>query len=112
MYKILFYFQNKVGSHTKGVIKLKIPDIAAIGGRISFNENLPLALFRTKGTDQWNYLNKRNEVNQNPPDKKPCLAWIPTPQNQEELKSDALKQEIDTTRVKLCFQVKTKLTPS
>jgi len=86
-----------------GVVKLRVPDLSAIEGKISFDEHLQLALFRTKAKDTWDYLKKRNETNSNTPDRIQRLFKIEIPSNKKDAK--ARKLEIDTTRVKLCFQV-------
>merc|ERR1712018_78122 len=86
-----------------GIIKLNISNLAAIGGKICFDKNLPLSLFRAKAIDFWDYLNQKNIINKSPPDKRPHLSWIPPPQDADEEKE--MKKEIDTTRVRICFQV-------
>ena len=86
-----------------GIIKLRIPNLADVGWRICFNEKLPLTLFRTKACDVWNYLEKKNIVNQNTPDKLPRLSYVKIPQTAKEAKDR--KNEIDTTRARICFQV-------
>ena len=87
-------------------MKLKIPNLADIDGKISFDEHLHLALFRTKALNVWDYLEKRNETNRNPPDNTPRLAqvFVPSNKNNKEARK-RLNLEIDTTRVKLYFQV-------
>jgi hypothetical protein len=89
-----------------GVVKLKIPNLSVIQGKISFDEHLQLALFRTRAVHAWDYLEKRNETNRNTPDKIQRLSQIVIPSNKKN--KDAKKRcrlDIDTTRVKLCFQV-------
>lgn len=89
-------------------MKLKIPNLNVIEGKISFDEHLQLALFRTRAVHVWDYLEKRNETNRNTPDQIQRLSQIVIPSNKKN--KDAKKRcslEIDTTRVKLCFQVHT-----
>ena len=90
-----------------GVIKLWVPNLAAIdGGIIRFDDKLPLALFRTKANDVCEYLKRKNEVNEGVQEDNPRLSWIPIPQDQNSKLPKAVKDAIDTTRVRLCFQVK------
>ena len=85
---------------------MDIPNLADIGGKVTFDENLHLALFRTKALDVWNYLEIRNYSNKNTPDgsQRLCQIVIPKNKSSKEAKMRA-KNEIDTTRVRLCFQV-------
>ena len=91
-----------------GIIKLKIPDLASVGGRICFDERLPLALFRTKACDVWKYLEQKNKANQDTLNKIPRLSAIEIPKNPKEAKKRC-KTEMDTTRVRLCFQVRSNM---
>ena len=89
-----------------GVVKLSIPNLADIGGRVIFDEQLQLALFRTKAKDVWDYLETRNDTNKNTPDKIPRLSEIAIPKNKKSKEArQRTRREIDTTRVRLCFQV-------
>ena len=99
--------KNNINLYSIGVIKLRIPNLAEVGGRICFNERLPLTLFRTKVCDVWKYLERKNRANQNTPDQQPRLSYVQKPENQKDKgnrKSLATK-DIDTTRVRICFQV-------
>ena len=89
-----------------GVVKLWVPNLAAIeGGVIHFNEKLPLALFRTKANDVCEYLNKKNEVNKEVLVDEQRLSLIPISQEQRRSNYKFPKAVVDTTRVRLCFQV-------
>ena len=89
-----------------GVVKLWIPSLAAIeGGVIRFDDKLPLALFRTKANDVCEYLRKKNEVTKEVPLDNQRLSLIPIPQDQSS-NYKFPKAVVDTTRVRLCFQVK------
>ena len=88
------------------MVKLHVANLAAIGGRLKFDEQLNLALFRTKATDVWKYLETRNKTNRNPPDGIPRLFEIPIPKDKTSKEARSrLNKEIDTTLVRLCFQV-------
>ena len=82
-----------------GVVQLKIPNLDAIGRKITFGENLPLAMFRSKQCDIRKYLLRKNEVNKTVSESQRVLL-IP-----EDLKLEELRKKVDTTRVRLCFQV-------
>ena len=89
------------------MIKLWVPNLAAIeGGVLRFDDKLPLALFRTKANDVCEYLNKKNEVNQGVLVDDQRLSFIPIPLDQNSKLPKAVKDAVDTTRVRLCFQVK------
>ena len=89
------------------MIKLWIPNLAAIeGGVIRFDDKLPLALFRTKANDVHKYLAKKNDVTKRVQIENLQLALVPNPQNPNCKLTKEEKEEIDTTRVRLCFQVK------
>jgi hypothetical protein len=92
-----------------GVVKLHVDNLLQYGGKISFKGPLQLALFRTKAQKVWNYLETRNTTNRNTPDQQLRLTQIQIPPLQTEKdKKQARKklvEDIDTTRVKLCFQV-------
>ena len=87
-------------------MKLHIPNLANIDGKISFDEHLHLALFRTRALHAWDYLEKRNKTNASTPDKIPRLSQIAIPSNKKNKEAKKrCRLEMDTTRVKLCFQV-------
>lgn len=94
-------------SQSQGVIKLKIFNLAAIAGTICFKDQLQLALFRARASDSWNYLQKKNLVNERTQNVQPRVTILPIPEtpNSKEAKR-YFKANIDTTRVRLCFQVR------
>lgn len=88
------------------MIKLWVPNLAVIdGGLVRFDDKLPLALFRTKANDVCEYLNKKNEVNKEVLVDDQRLSLVPIPQDQR-FNYKFSKDVVDTTRVRLCFQVK------
>ena len=108
------YFNHSISSNASitihlviGVIKLWIPNLAAIeGGLLRFDDKLPLALFRTKASDVHKYLTKKNDVTKRVQIKNLQLSLVPLPETPNCKLTKAEKVEIDTTRVRLCFQVK------
>jgi hypothetical protein len=89
-----------------GVVKLHINNLAENQGKIIFEGGLQLALFRTKAKDVWNYLRTRNETNHHAPGGQSRLTQIKIPDNiNTKAAKQRIDQDIDTTRVKLCFQV-------
>ena len=88
-------------------MKLHINNVAENGGTITFEGGLKLALFRTKAKQVWNYLRTRNETNNNKtPGGHSRLNQIQIPDNTSSKPAKKrIDDEIDTTRVKLCFQV-------
>ena len=78
---------------------MNIPNLDAVGRKITFDEKLPLAMFRAKQCDLWKYLRKKNDINETVIASQ-RVSLIP---NNLALKD--LKNQVDTTRVRLCFQV-------
>ena len=76
-----------------------IPNLDTVGRKITFDEKLPLAMFRAKQCDLWKYLHKKNEVNET------VIASQRVSLIPKDLALKDLKEEVDTTRVRLCFQV-------
>ena len=78
---------------------MRIPNLDAVGRKITFDEKLPLSMFRAKQCDYEKYLRKKNEVNET------VIASQRVSLIPENLALKDLKNQVDTTRVRLCFQV-------
>ena len=71
-----------------------IPNLSSIDRKICFQGKIQLALFRPTRSTMWNYLNKKHLFN---------LA--DSKQQQHQFHAIPSNDDIDTTQVRLCFQV-------
>ena len=86
-------------------MKIRVDNLATNGGIINFSDSCHLAMFRTKSDDVWKYLQIRNKTNAN----LPCLKQIQIPPECEWKSKEPKKRihsEFNTTKVRLCFQVR------
>ena len=89
---------------------MKLPNLAASDRAIHFKDKLQMGLFRTKGANVWDKLILKNSINQKGVGGKNLAEIeIPLPSEREiEGAKKIIKDEFDTTRVRLCFQVRFK----
>ena len=90
------------------MVKLRLSNLAASNRTISFKDNLQLGLYRTKGANVWDKLSNKNSINQKIVRGKNLAHIEIPPENERELEGakKRIRDEFDTTRVRLCFQVR------
>ena len=88
-----------------GVVKLHIEDVSQNGGKIIFGEHFQLAIFRTTNKAVFDKLKIRNHTNANTPDGLQRLNQVTIYNDQKCKAAREYLDTVDTTYVKLCFQV-------
>ena len=88
-----------------GVVKLHIEDVSQNDGKIVFNGPFQLALFRTINNHVFDKLKIRNQTNFNTPDGLQRLNQVTIYTDQKCKAAKEYLDKVDTTYVKLCFQV-------
>ena len=89
---------------------MRIHDLPESGKTIRFKDDLQLRMFRTKSDDIWSKLRKKNMKNQKLPGKEKQLSNVEIPSEGDSKfhigkKEQRSNFDIDTTKVRLCFQV-------
>ena len=88
-----------------GVVKLHIEDVSQNDGKIMFGDPFQLGLFRATNKTIFEKLKIRNKTNSNTPDGLPRLRQASIYADQKSRAAKDYLDKIDTTYVKLCFQV-------